>query len=133
MTSGHYTPVQEPPLYADDIPLYPRNTVDIEAAHTQSTVTVHDVTNRQITACCMLCSILNYLCCPFLGIPALIFAILGTEADKRGELEAAKSHAFHTKIFNIIYAVKCITCLVITGIVCIFCVVGFAITANSLP
>ena len=35
-------------------------------------------------------------------MPALIFAILGTEAEKRGELEAAKSHAFHAKIFNII-------------------------------
>ena len=124
MASGRYTPLQEPPLYSDDVPLHPLNTTGLEVGYTGNIVTVHDVTYRQITACCMLCSILNYLCvcCPCLGIPALIFAILGTEAEKRGELEAAKSHAFHLKIFNIIYAVGCTICLVITGVVCIICV-----------
>ena len=119
MASGRYTLQQEPPLYSDDVPLHPLNTTGLEVGYTDNIVTVHDVTYRQVTACCMLCSILNYLCCPFLGIPALIFAILGTEAEKRGELEAAKSHAFHLKIFNIIYAVGCTICLVITGVVCI--------------
>ena len=92
-TTGRYTPTEDQNEYTPITALYPQIT---------ETRTVHDLSQSKITACCLLCSILNYLCCPFLGIPALIFAILGTEAEKRGELEAAKSHAFHTKIFNII-------------------------------
>ena len=92
-TTGRYTPTAEPDDYTPITALYPQ---------INETRTVRNLSQSKITACCMLCSILNYLCCPFLGIPALIFAILGTEAEKRGELEAAKSHAFHTKIFNII-------------------------------
>ena len=117
MTSLNYTPLQELPKYSDETTLLPSDTVELLAnPRPRTTLTVHDVTNRQITACCLLCSILNYLCCPFLGIPALIFAILGTEADKRGELEAAKSHAFHLRVFNIIYAVKCICCMTMTAL-----------------
>ena len=92
-TTGRYTPIEEVNDCTPITALYPQIT---------ETRTVHNLSQSKISACCMLCSILNYLCCPFLGIPALIFAILGTEAEKRGELEAAKSHAFHTKIFNII-------------------------------
>ena len=131
MTSVHFTSLQEPPHYSDDILFFPRNTTDVEVGYTHSTVTVHDVTQSKITACCLLCSMLNYMCCPFLGIPALIFAILGTEAEKRGELEAAKSHAFHNKIFNIIYAIKCITCLVITGVAICIIVVILEVTGSS--
>ena len=133
MTHGTYTPLQELPNYSDDTPLHPQSTVELEARYQQRTTVVHDVTQRQITSCCLICSILNYLCCPFLGIPALIFAILGTEAEKRGELEAAKSHAFHNKIFNIIYATKCTTCSVITGVICmifVFMTVG-SVSASS--
>ena len=134
MTHGTYIPLQELPNYSDDTPLHPQRTVELEARYQQRTTVVHDVTQRQITSCCLICSILNYLCCPYLGIPALIFAILGTEAGKRGELEAAKSHAFHNKIFNIIYATKCITCSVITGVICmifVFTAVIGSVSASS--
>ena len=50
----------------------------------------------------MIVSVLNFICCPLCGIPALIFAILGQDAEKRREIEAAKSHAYHAKIFNIV-------------------------------
>ena len=117
MSHGNYTPLQELPKYSD-APLHPQNTVELEASYQQRTVVAHNVTQRQVTACCMVCSVLNFLCVclPCLGIPALIFAILGTDAEKRGELEAAKSHAFHLKIFNIIYSIVC----PILTILCIF-------------
>ena len=108
MSHGNYTPLQELPKYSD-APLHPQNTVELEASYQQRTVVAHNVTQRQVTTCCMVCSVLNFLCVclPCLGIPALIFAILGTDAEKRRELEAAKSHAFHAKIFNIIYTIAC--------------------------
>ncbi|KAI6650575.1 hypothetical protein LOD99_7625 [Oopsacas minuta] len=101
MTSEESIPLKVMPSCSGKTPLLPRVT-GLDPNYTQ---TVHDVTHRQVTTCCMLCSILNYICCPFLGIPALIFAILGTEAEKRREFHAASSHAFFSKIFNIIGAV----------------------------
>ena len=89
MTTAGYTPIQ-------DIPTYSEQTGE------RSSIPVHDLSRKQVTACCLLCSILNYICCPVLGIPALVFAILGLGAEKRQEIEAAKSHAFHLKVFNII-------------------------------
>ncbi|KAI6650572.1 hypothetical protein LOD99_7622 [Oopsacas minuta] len=100
MTTRTYNALYEVASHTDDTPFKAQSNSNL-----QSPLNVHNFTNRQVTACCMLCSILNYICCPLLGIPALIFAILGTEADKREDVEAAKSHAFHLKIFNIIYTV----------------------------
>ena len=131
MTHGTYTPLQELPNYSDEIPLHPQSTVELEARNQQRTTVVHDVTQRKITACCLICSILNYLCCPCLGIPALIFAILGTEAEKRGELEAAKSHAFHNKIFNILYAVVCPLCTIFQVVLCIIIIYYCILIANA--
>ena len=135
MASYHYTPLRELPTCSDDTSLSsPQEIVELEAiSHPQSNLTVRGITNRRVTACCMLCSILNYLCvcCPCLGIPALIFAILGTEAEKRGDLKAAKSHAFHLKIFNIIYAVECICCMITTSLcLTIGLIIYFVITVQ---
>ncbi|KAI6650574.1 hypothetical protein LOD99_7624 [Oopsacas minuta] len=124
MTTGQYTPIQELPTNHDEIPLHPLNT---ESSSSHKIATVHDVTDEQVTALCLLCSILNYLCCPFLGIPALIFAIMGIEAEKRGEFEAAKSHAFHLKIFNIIYAVKLIIFLIFSSLCCLLFFIVFIV------
>ncbi|KAI6650573.1 hypothetical protein LOD99_7623 [Oopsacas minuta] len=126
MTSGQYTPLEQVPSYSDELPLHPQTTVTHE-----TTVTVHDVTHRQVSAFCLLCSILNYLCCPCLGIPALIFAILGIEAEKRGELEAAKSHSFYLKVFNIIYAVKVVISLILFSFYSLSCIIGIIIVVKQ--
>uniref|UniRef100_UPI003980DABA hypothetical protein n=1 Tax=Salmonella sp. s51228 TaxID=3159652 RepID=UPI003980DABA len=74
----------------------------------------------------------NYLCCPRLGIPALIFAILGHESDKRNEYEAAKSHAYYTKIFNLLYCffiwICCFACIVMI----VLFVVGNVLVAETI-
>ena len=116
MTTGQYTPLLDTPAYSEDTALRPQSIVNLESNFSQrSSITVHDLSRKQVTACCLLCSILNYICCPVLGIPALIFAILGLEAEKRQEIEEAKSHAFHLKVFNIIFIVKLIIGLVLFG------------------
>ena len=116
MTTGQYTPLQDIPAYSEDTALRPHSIVNLESNFSQRpSITVHDLSRKQVTACCLLCSILNYICCPVLGIPALIFAILGLEAEKRQEIEAAKSHAFHLKVFNIIFIVKLIIGFVLFG------------------
>ena len=79
-------------------------------------MTIHhhaDISRTQLGACWFILSILNFICCPQFGIPALIFAILGQEAEKRREVEIAKSHGFHAKIFNIIALVMFIIPVVI--------------------
>ena len=83
--------------------------------------TLHaDISRTQVGAFTMCCAIYNFIFCPRLGIPALIFAILGKEAEKRNAIEEAKSHAYHSKIFNIIaifikifYLVACVTSVII--------------------
>ena len=116
-----YNRLQGVPPYSEA--LHPQGIINLESNYNQgSIVTVHDLSRKQVTAGCLLCSILNYICCPWLGIPALIFAILGLEAEKRQEIEAAKSHAFHLKIFNIIYVVKIIICVIL--ITCISVISG---------
>ena len=116
-----YNRLQGVPPYSEA--LHPQGIINLESNYNQgSIVTVHDLSRKQVTAGCLLCSILNYICCPWLGIPALIFAILGLEAEKRQEIEVAKSHAFHLKIFNIIYVVKIIICVIL--ITCISVISG---------
>ena len=137
MTTGQYTPLQEIPDYSENPALHPHGIVNLESNLNQrSSIAVHDLSRKQVTAGCLLCSILNYICCPWLGIPALIFAILGLEAEKRQEIEAAKSHAFHLKIFNIIYAVKCAigllaSCVCFTILIVVWVVVANAVTNGS--
>ena len=99
MESGKYQPLDTAPYTP-----YPDN-IRLEAAHPQRvTVQTYDVSQDQVGLGCMCCAVCNYLWCPRLGIPALIFAILGQEADKRRDVEAAKSHAYHAKVFNVIWA-----------------------------
>ncbi|KAI6660796.1 hypothetical protein LOD99_10193 [Oopsacas minuta] len=145
MTYHPYYPLQELPVYSNEPSPYntnylesnPLTTIDIEAQSypsssnnleannpEQVSIPVQDVSRTQLSACCLLLSICNYICCPFLGIPALIFAILGHEAWKREEIEAAKSHVFHTKIFNIIYLTISTISAIITTIVIILAVAG---------
>ena len=128
MTTGQYTPLQDIPAYSEDTALRPHSIVNLESNFSQrSSITVHDLSRKQVTACCLLCSILNYICCPVLGIPALIFAILGLEAEKKQEIEAAKSHAFHLKVFNIIY----LTLFVISFVADVLLIVVVSILAMS--
>ena len=89
-------------------PFQPRTSMDIH--HT-------DLSRTQVSAFCMICAVYNFICCPRLGIPALIFAILGKEAEKRRDIEAAKSHAYHAKIFNIISSILNLIYLLITGLI----------------
>ena len=117
-----YNRLQGVPPYSEA--LHPQGIINLESNYNQgSIVTVHDLSRKQVTAGCLLCSILNYICCPWLGIPALIFAILGLEAEKRQEIEAAKSHAFHLKIFNII----CFSLLILISIPVVLMVVAIAV------
>ena len=128
MTTGQYTPLQDIPAYSEDTALRPHSIVNLESNFSQrSSITVHDLSRKQVTACCLLCSIFNYICCPVLGIPALIFAILGLEAEKKQEIEAAKSHAFHLKLFNIIY----LTLFVISFVADVLLIVVVSILAMS--
>ena len=123
MTTGQYIPLPEIPAYSEGT-----RAVNLESNFNQRpSITVHDLSRKQVTACCLLCSILNYICCPVLGIPALIFAILGLEAEKRQEIEAAKSHAFHLKVFNIIY----LTLFVISFVADVLLIVVVSILAMS--
>ena len=55
---------------------------------------------RELNRCCILISLLNFLCCWWCGIPALIFAILGVESEKRGEVMAARTHGRYMNLFN---------------------------------
>ena len=117
MESGKYQPLDTAPYSA-----YPE-TIRLESALPQQRVTIQnfDISRTQVGICCMCCAIFNYLCCPRLGIPALIFAILGQEADKRRDVEAAKSHAYYAKVFNVIWAFLMIFNLCII----LFCFGGF--------
>ena len=103
--------------------MYPEETEVISTESIYNHRYIQDISRKQVTACCLLFSILNYICCPILGIPALIFAILGLEAEKRQEIEAAKSHAFHLKIFNII----CFSLLILISIPVVLMVVAIAV------
>ena len=97
-----YQPLQEMP-YTDSPPQIPP--VTLEPNYQRVTINTHDISRTQVGPCCMCCAVCNYIWCPRLGIPALIFAILGQEADKRRDFEAAKSHAYHAKVFNIIWLI----------------------------
>ena len=133
MTTGQYTPLQDIPAYSEDTALRPHSIVNLESNFSQRpSITVHDLSRKQVTACCLLCSILNYICCPVLGIPALIFAILGLEAEKRQEIEAAKSHAFHLKVFNIIFMVKLIIGLVLFGACVLISIITPIVISRSI-
>ena len=57
---------------------------------------------REIHACCIVISVLNFLCCVWCGIPALIFTILGIEADTRKDKAFAQRHRLYMFIFNIV-------------------------------
>ena len=83
-----------------------------------------DISRTQVGACCLVLSILNFIFCPQFGIPALIFAILGQEAEKRREVEIAKSHGFHAKLFNIIALVLFIILVVLVIIVIVLLFLG---------
>ena len=67
----------------------------------------------------MIVSVLNFIFCPLCGIPALIFAIIGQDAEKRREIEAAKSHAYHAKIFNIVGLIFFIIHSALTSLSCV--------------
>ena len=57
---------------------------------------------NEIHACCIIASVLNFICCSCFGIPALIFTILGVEADTRRDKEIAQRHRLYMFIFNIV-------------------------------
>ena len=55
---------------------------------------------REINRGCIVISLLNFLCCWWCGIPALIFAILGLEAEKKGETMKARNYGSYVSLFN---------------------------------
>ena len=101
MTTAGYTPIQEIPTYS-------------EQTGERSSIPVHDLSRKQVTACCLLCSILNCICCRVLCsiLNYICCRILGLEAEKRQDTEAAKSHAFHLNVFNRICKSKSMICFV---------------------
>ena len=62
---------------------------------------------NRINCCCIIVSALNFIFCSMFGIPSLIFTILGIEADKKRDFEAADTHKHYMYIFNIIGCVLC--------------------------
>ena len=72
-----------------------------------------DLPRPQVSALCIICAICNFIFWPQLGIPAIIFVILGKEAEKRRDLAAAKSHAYQANIFNTIFVIACVVGLLI--------------------
>ena len=62
---------------------------------------------NRINCCCIVVSALNFIFCSMFGIPSLIFTILGIEADKKRDFEAADTHKQYMYIFNIIGCVLC--------------------------
>ena len=57
---------------------------------------------RELNRCCVAISVLNFLCCWWCGIPALIFAILGLDAEKKGDTLTARAHGYRMRIFNLL-------------------------------
>ena len=54
----------------------------------------------ELNRCCVYISMLNFLCCAWCGIPALIFTILGLEAEKKNARANARFHAHYMSLFN---------------------------------
>ena len=95
------------------IPAYeerdPNDEVNLEvqmvplAPHTEMNITNINIAYfREIHACCIVISVLNFLCCAWCGIPAVIFTILGIEADTRRDKAFAQRHRLYMFIFNIV-------------------------------
>ena len=57
---------------------------------------------KEIHGFCIVISALNFICCSWMGTPALIFTILGIEADNRRDKASAGRHGLYVFIFNII-------------------------------
>ena len=60
------------------------------------------VYSNRISCCCIVVSVLNFIFCSMLGIPSLIFTILGIEADKKRDFKTADRHRHYMYIFNIV-------------------------------
>ena len=114
----NYQSIEE---FSENQPIFPvpkevNESSPLTPLHPRGSVHPTDLYRTQVSAFCMICAVYNFICCPRLGIPALIFVILGKEAEKRRDIEAAKSHAYHAKIFNIISSILNVIYLLITGL-----------------
>ena len=92
------------PAYESGAPTYEVN-LEAQMATVQAVperLQINVVYINEIHACCIIVSVLNFICCSCFGIPALIFTILGVEADTRREKEIAQRHRLYMFIFNII-------------------------------
>ena len=76
----------------------------IEAEYIQTNVQTMRVNgnNQELSQLCICVSILNFICFPLCGIPALIFTVFGFEADKVGDKLEGRKHAKYVTIFNLL-------------------------------
>ena len=72
---------------------------------------------RELNRCCVCFTILNFICLPWCGIPALIFTILGLEAEKKNARTTARTHSRYMSFFNRM-GCTCITLLILLYLVC---------------
>ena len=116
------------PAYGNRAPTYelraPTDEVNLEAQmqpqprRTEIVIPVLYV--KEIHACCIVISALNFICCSWMGIPALIFTILGIEADTRRDRASAERHRLYMFIFNLI------GCILFVTIMSIYVIAGVA-------
>ena len=81
---------------------------------------------KEIHACCIVISALNFICCSWMGIPALIFTILGREADTKRDKASAERHRLYMSIFNTIGGILFLIAMSIYVIVGVGYSVGMA-------
>ena len=114
------------PAYENRAPTYelraPTDEVNLEAQmqpqprRTEIVIPVLYV--KEIHACCIVISALNFICCSWMGIPALIFTILGIEADTKRDKASAERHRLYMFIFNLI------GCILFGIIMSIYVIIG---------
>ena len=105
----------------------PTNGISLEARPRpiQTEIVIPVLYVKEIHGFCIVISALNFICCSWMGIPALIFTILGIEADTRRDRASAERHRLYMFIFNIIGGI-------LFGIVAGILIISFFVSVNKL-
>ena len=68
---------------------------------------------RELNRCCVCISFLNFMICSWCGVPALIFTILGLEAERKRERGDARIHSRYMILFNKLGCIVFLTLVVL--------------------
>ena len=83
-------------------PIYREEPHSAATTHTDPHHTIASDNGDTVNFCCIILSIFNFVCFPWCGIPAIIFTILGIEAERKGEQREAHNYVKYLAIFNIV-------------------------------